>query len=77
ANTRIAHGPRAGQKVLSLQMAPRRLARGGESSVLCANAHGFSLMTGRGWNSYAAPSPARRQANERLSVSRAGQVAKN
>ena len=38
---RIALGPRAGQKVLSLQTIPRR----GEPSTpaLCANAHGFSL----------------------------------
>jgi hypothetical protein len=38
---RIALGPRAGQKVLSLQTISRR----GEPSTpaLCANAHGFSL----------------------------------
>ena len=44
---RIAQGPRAGQKVLSLQLAPRHLARSGESrATLCANAHGFSLHAG-------------------------------
>ena len=46
AHYRIAQGPRAGQKVLSLQLAPCRPARGGESSALCANAHGFSLHAG-------------------------------
>ena len=46
ANTRIAHGPRAGQKVPSLQLAPRRPACDSESSALCANAHGFSLHAG-------------------------------
>ena len=47
ANYRIAQGPRAGQKVLSLQLAPRRPARGADSSQgLCANAHGFSLHAG-------------------------------
>ena len=34
ANYRIAQGPRAGQKVLSLQLAPRRPGRSGESSAL-------------------------------------------
>ena len=67
ANYRIAQGPRAGQKVLSLQLAPRRPARGGESSALCANAHGFTACmqtyaarprTGKGWSNYAAISPA-------------------
>ena len=43
---RIAQGPRAGQKVLSLQLAPRHLARSGESRALCANSHGFSLHAG-------------------------------
>ena len=46
AHYRIAQGPRAGQKVLSLQLAPRRPARGDESLALCANAHGFSLHAG-------------------------------
>ena len=68
ANTRIAHGPRTGQKVLSLQFAPRRPARGGESSALCTNAHGSACtqgcvaepMTGKGWSNCAVTSPARR-----------------
>ena len=38
---RIALGPRAGQKVLSLQTVPSRAAP--SSKALCANAHGFSL----------------------------------
>ncbi len=38
---RIALGPRAGQKVLSLQTLPSRPAQ--SSQALCANAHGFSL----------------------------------
>ena len=37
---RIALGPRAGQKVLSLQTVPSRAAP--SSKALCANAHGFS-----------------------------------
>ena len=37
ANYRIAQGPRAGQKVLNLQLAPRRPVPDGESSALCAN----------------------------------------
>ena len=42
---RIALGPRAGQKVLSLHSLPRRDKK--ESiSGLCANAHGFSLHAG-------------------------------
>ncbi len=47
ANYRIAQGPRAGQKLLSPQLAPRHLARGGESSALCANAHGPSTRSGQ------------------------------
>ena len=82
ANYRIAHGPRAGQKVLSLQLAPRRLARGGESSVLCANAHGFSLHAGvrcaaddrQGLEQLCRYITRPAIANERLSVNRAGQV---
>jgi len=38
---RIALGPRAGQKVLSLQTLPSRPAQ--SSQAPCANAHGFSL----------------------------------
>ena len=46
---RIAHGARAGQKVLCLQLAPRRAAANDEvSRALCANAHGFSLHEGVG-----------------------------
>ena len=41
---RIALGPRAGRKVLSLQYAPRRVAR--VTQQLCANAHGFSQNKG-------------------------------
>ncbi len=41
---RIALGPRAGRKVLSLQYAPRRAAP--ITQQLCANAHGFSLHAG-------------------------------
>ena len=41
---RIALGPRAGQKVLSLQTLPSRAAP--SSQALCANAHGFSLHAG-------------------------------
>ena len=41
SNYRIALGPRAGQKVLSLQTVPSRAAP--SSKGLCANAHGFSL----------------------------------
>ena len=41
---RIAMGPRAGRKVLSLQCAPRRTAP--ITQQLCANAHGFSLHAG-------------------------------
>ena len=82
ANYRIGHGPRAGQKVLSLQLAPRRLARGGESSVLCANAHGFSLHAGvrcaaddrQGLEQLCRYITRPAIANERLSVNRAGQV---
>ena len=41
---RIALGPRAGRKVLSLQYAARRAAP--LTQALCANAHGFSLHAG-------------------------------
>ncbi len=41
---RIAYGPRAGRKVLSLQDAPGRVAP--ITRELCANAHGFSLHAG-------------------------------
>ena len=80
---RIAQGPRAGQKVRSLQLAPRHLGRGDESSpTRCANAHGFSLHAGV---RIAADDRRRLEqlcryitrpaiANERLSVNRAGQV---
>jgi hypothetical protein len=42
---RIAHGPRAGQKVLSLQNVPDKPS----TSDLCANAHGFSLHAAVCW----------------------------
>jgi Putative transposase len=77
---RIAAGPRAGRKVLSLQSAPRRPAP--ITPQLCANAHGFSLHAG-----VRCEADQRREleqlcryvtrpaiANERLSVNRAGQV---
>ncbi len=41
---RIALGPRAGQKVLSLRTVPGRDAKC--TPALCANAHGFSLHAG-------------------------------
>ena len=77
---RIAFGPRAGRKVLSLQYAASRAAPITQS--LCANAHGFSLHAG------VRCAAEQRQAlehlcryltrpaiaNERLSVNRAGQV---
>jgi len=82
AHYRIAQGPRAGQKVLSLQLAPRHLGRGGESTALCANAHGFSLHAGvrmaaddrRGLEQLCRYITRPAIANERLSVNRAGQV---
>ncbi len=46
AHYRIAQGPRAGQRVLSLQLANRHLGRCGESTALCANTHGISLHAG-------------------------------
>ena len=82
ANYRIAQGPRAGQKVLSPQLAPRHLARGGESSALCANAHGFSLHAcvrvaaddRQGLEQLCRYFTRPAISNERLSVNRAGQV---
>ncbi len=77
---RIAMGPRAGRKVLSLQYAPRRAVP--PTQQLCANAHGFSLHTGVRCD--ADQRSALEQlcryvtrpaiVNERLSVNRAGQV---
>ena len=69
---RIALGPRAGQKVLSLQTVPSRAAP--SSKGLCANAQGFSRtgdkslmrecaavpISARRSNTCAATSPARR-----------------
>ena len=77
---RIALGPRAGRKVLSLQHAPRRVAP--VTQHLCANAHGFSLHAGvrcdadqRSELEQLARYVTRPAiANERLSVNRAGQV---
>ena len=77
---RIALGPRAGQKVLSLQSVPSRPAQ--SSQALCANAHGFSLHAAvrcgadqrkaleRPCRSITRPAIA----NERLKRNRAGQV---
>ena len=81
AHYRIAQGPRAGQKVLSLQLAPRHPGRSGESSALCANAHGFSLHAGvrcaaedrQGLGQLCRYITRPAIANERLSVNRAGQ----
>jgi hypothetical protein len=77
---RIALGPRAGRKVLSVQYAPRRAAP--LTQQLCANAHGFSLHAG-----VRCDTDQRREleqlcryvtrpaiANERLSVNREGNV---
>ena len=60
---RIAFGPRAGQKVLSLQTLPTEPPL---TPVGCVNAHGFSSMprcaappiSARSWSSCAATSPA-------------------
>ncbi|NBS59150.1 MAG: hypothetical protein EBS65_19330 [Betaproteobacteria bacterium] len=41
---RIALGPRAGQKVLSLRTVAGRAEK--ETQALCAEAHGFSLHAG-------------------------------
>ena len=81
-NYRIAQGPRAGQKVLSLQLAPRRPARNGESSALCANAHGFSLHAGvrsaaddrQGLEQLCRYITRPAISNERLSVNRTGHI---
>jgi Putative transposase len=75
---RIAHGPRAGQKVLSLQNVPDKPS----TSDLCANAHGFSLHAAVCWGA-----DQRKElehlcryitrpaiANERLKRNRAGDV---
>ena len=76
---RIALGPRAGRKVLSLQYAASRAAP--MTQALCANAHGFSLHAGM---RCAAEQRSELEhlcryltrpaiANERLSVNHAGQ----
>jgi len=77
---RIAFGPRAGHKVLSLQYAASRAAP--MLQPLCANAHGFSLHAGvrcaaeqRSELEHLCRYITRPAiANERLSVNRAGQV---
>jgi hypothetical protein len=82
AHYRIAQGPRAGQKVLSLQLAPRHPGGSRESSALCANAHGFSLHAGvhiaaddrQGLEQLCRYTTRPAIANERLSVNHAGQV---
>ena len=79
---RIAQGPRAGQKVLILQLAPRRLEESDESKALCANAHGLTLHAGvhvvgddrRSLKQLCRYITRPAIANERLSVNRAGQV---
>ena len=81
AHYRIAQGPRAGQKVLSLQLAPRRPGGSRESLALCANAHGFSLHAGvrcaaddrKGLEQLCRYITRPAISNERLSVNRAGQ----
>jgi len=77
---RIALGPRAGRKVLSLQYAASRAVP--MTQPLCANAHGFSLHVGvrceaeqRSELEHLCRYITRPAiANERLSVSHAGQV---
>jgi hypothetical protein len=77
---RIALGPRAGQKVLSLQSLPSRARP--STAELCVNAHGFSLHAAVRWGA-----DQRKEleqlcryitrpaiANERLKLNRAGQV---
>jgi hypothetical protein len=76
---RMALGPRAGRKVLSLRYVPGRAAP--LTQQPCANAHGFSLHAGMRCDADQreleqlcryVTRPA--IANERLSVNRAGQV---
>ena len=77
---RIALGPQAGRKVLSLRYAASRAAQ--MTQPLCANAHGFSLHAGVRCDAEQRQAlehlcryitrPA--IANERLSVNHAGQV---
>ena len=77
---RIALGPRAGQKVLSLQTVPSRPAPSGQT--LCANAHGFSLHAAvrcgadqrKALEHLCRTITRRAIANERLKLNRAGQV---
>ena len=77
---RIALGPRAGRKVLSLHYAPSRPAP--ITQQRCANAHGFSLHAGvrcdadqrQGLEHLCRYITRPAIANERLSVNRAGQV---
>ena len=77
---RIAPGPRAGRKVLSLQYAARRAVP--MTQPQCANAHGFSLHAGvccaaeqRSELEHLCRTITRPAiANERLSVNHAGQV---
>ena len=81
AHYRIAQGPRAGQKLLSLQLAPRHPGSR-EFSALCANAHGFSLHAGvrcaaddrQGLEQLCRYITRPAISHERLSVNRAGQV---
>ncbi len=82
AHYRIAQGPRAGQKVLCLQRAPRRPGGSRESTTLCANAHGVSLHAGvrmaaddrRGLEQLCRYITRPAISNERLSVNRAWHI---
>ena len=80
---RIAHGARAGEKVLCLQLASRRAAVNNEASrALCANAHGFNLHAGvrraaddrQGLEQLCRYFTRPAIANKRLRVNRTGQV---
>ena len=82
ANYMDLNCPALSQLILSLQLAPRRQGRSGESRALCANAHGFSLLAGvrvavedrRGLEQLCRYIIRPAISNERLSVSRSGQV---
>jgi hypothetical protein len=75
---RIAFGPRAGQKVLSLRTAASRDEK--STPALCAEAHGFSLhavarISARNSNGYAAiPDPLPRRAGPSRQTARCGRA---
>ena len=77
---RIALGPRAGHKVLSLQTVPGRAKQ--PTQALCANAHGFSLHAAVRCRAHQRKEleclcrtiTRHALANERLKCNRAGQV---